>query len=224
MTTIFARALSRTSAFVVVALSLLLGASAINTASGQPRKRAQIGKRINELIGTEMKAWCNAKGVAYPPDKVLFRVFKKEQEIEVWAMNEGMDSMENVRSVPICSMDFNPGPKLEEDDDKTPEGFYLISRESFGTGSEYYWMWMKLDEANIDDDGIPDEGSCVKICLDYPNDVDTARSKVGLGIKKPGYGICIHGNCITAGCVSFNNRNMPFKAVLSTLKSYSMEC
>jgi len=159
------------------------------------------------MVGSDMKGWCNAKGVSYPPDDVLFRVFKQEREIEIWAKSEGAASMQLVRTVPICSMDFLPGPKLEQGDGKTPEGFYYIKRKSFGTSSAYYWMWMCLDDARIDSEGEPGKCSCVKICIDYPNDVDKFRSRKGLGISDPGDGICIHGNCITAGCVSFKNRD-----------------
>jgi len=173
-----------------------------------PKGHSAISERIEEMIGTDMRGWCEQKGVAYPPDKVLFRVFKMEREIEIWALSEGMTSMQLVTTVPVCSMDFLPGPKLKQGDSKTPEGFYHISRDSFSSRSGYYWMWVCLNEASIDNPGEEGNCSCLKICLEYPNDVDNARSKVGLGIGDPGDGICIHGNCITAGCVSFENRDL----------------
>jgi murein L,D-transpeptidase YafK len=196
---------------LLVSLACFLNWALPSAAQAQPKHPkgpSAISERIEEMIGAEMRGWCEEKGVAYPPDKVLFRVFKIEREIEIWAMSEGMVSMKLVATVPVCSMDFLPGPKLEQGDGKTPEGFYHISSKSFGSGSKFYWMWMCLSEASIEDAGEAGNCSCLKICLEYPNDVDKARSKVGLGIRDPGDGICIHGNCVTAGCVSFENRDL----------------
>jgi len=173
----------------------------------QPRGRRAIGERIEEMIGADMKSWCEAKGVAYPPEKVLFRVFKMEKEIEIWAMSKGLKSMQFVHTASICDMDWLPGPKLKRGDSKTPEGFYYIKRNDFGTSSKFGFMWMCLDEAGVDDSGESGKCSCVKICLDYPNNVDKARTRRGAGLKDPGDAICVHGNCISDGCVSFENRD-----------------
>lgn len=166
------------------------------------RGPAQILARIDSLISHQVREWCAGK-IDYPPDCTVIRVFKKEKKCEIWAKNASMDSLRYITDISICSMDFEPGPKLRINDGKTPEGFY---HGSFGYWSRYAWMWMELDEASLDDFGTPGTGSCFKICIEYPNNADRARSR-SAGFGNPGGDICIHGNCVTAGCVSFTNRN-----------------
>lgn len=182
-------------------------------AAPQPTARAlrlrtpgKVLGRIEEMAGDQMRGWCSKVGITYPPKAVLFRVFKAERETEIWGLPDGGGEMKLIRKVKICDMDFYPGPKLKRGDGKTPEGFYRISPGSFGYTSKHFWMWMCLHEALIDRRGKVGSCSSFKICIDYPNRVDRARSR-GLGIGSPGSAICMHGNCVSAGCVSYKNRD-----------------
>jgi len=156
---------------------------------------------VDAVVSTEDKAWCDAAGLRWPPDAAVLRVFKKEREAELWGMNAGHKKMALIKTLPVCAMDFEPGPKLREGDGKTPEGFY---RPSFEYGSKFWFMWMDL--AKPDDKGEVGKGSSFKMCTEYPNKADKARS-ASLGIRKPGSEICIHGNCVSIGCASFKNRD-----------------
>jgi hypothetical protein len=114
-----------------------------------------------------------------------------------------MDYLILLADVPICAMDREPGPKLRQGDGKTPEGFYT---GDFGFWSRYWWMWMDVGESTVDNPGSVGRGSAFKICLNYPNVLDRKRS-LHCGVQRPGSEICVHGNCVTAGCVSFENRD-----------------
>jgi murein L,D-transpeptidase YafK len=167
-------------------------------AQGSPE---EILRAVDASVSADHKDWCEAAGLRWPPEAVVLRIFKKEREAELWGMNAGQKRMSLIKTLPVCAMDFEPGPKLREGDKKTPEGFY---RPAFEYGSKFWFMW--LDPARPDDAGEVGKGYSFKLCTEYPNKADTARSKAA-GMKEPGSEICIHGNCVSVGCASFKNRD-----------------
>jgi hypothetical protein len=171
--------------------------------SDEPRKAKEIMDRINEIAGDSLASWCADVGLQYPPEGVLFRAFKRQREFEIWAKNKDMEQLVLLATLPICAMDFEPGPKLQEGDGKTPEGFYHPSPLYW---SSLWFMWMKLDPESIDSYGRKDQGSAFRLCIEYPNKTDKKRSK-SIDIDNPGSAICVHGNCVSAGCLSFENRD-----------------
>jgi murein L,D-transpeptidase YafK len=168
------------------------------------RSPAFIKKRLEALVGNFLKVKCIENSIIYPPKFVLFRCFKLEKEFEVWAGNSVKDSLRRILLLKVCAVDDIPGTKLQEGDGKTPEGFY---NSEILYGSSYDFMWIKLNNNDIDKYGSANQGSSFKICLDYPNSIEKQRTKSLLKTKSPGSAICIHGNCVTAGCISFENRN-----------------
>jgi murein L,D-transpeptidase YafK len=168
------------------------------------RSPAFIKKRLEALVGNFLKGKCTENGITYPPKFVLFRFFKYEKEFEVWAGNSRNDSLRRILFLKVCAVDEVPGTKLQEGDGKTPEGFY---NSSLLYGSGFDFMWIKLNNKDIDAYGSVNRGSSFKICLDYPNSIERQRTKTLLKTKSPGGAICIHGNCVTAGCISFENKN-----------------
>lgn len=166
------------------------------------KKSAYIANTIEKLIGNTMKKWCENAKITYPPACVLFRAFKLEKEYEIWGGNNS-ESLNLIQTLKICSVDDQPGPKLIIGDGKTPEGFYTCD---LSYGSQFWWMWIKLSKADVDKQGKPNVGSSFKICTSYPNAADQFRTKLFVKGKTPGAEICIHGNCVSAGCISFNNR------------------
>lgn len=160
-----------------------------------------IFKRLETLIGDSLKDIFRKKGLKYPPEYSLIRIFKKEKECEIWVGNR--ESIDLALTLPVCAMDFSPGPKLKQGDCKTPEGFYS-STELYG--SDLWFMWIRLDPGKVDERGECGKGSSFRLWLDYPNSLDKARTKKYLGNNTdPGGAICSHGNCVSVGCVSFEN-------------------
>ncbi|NIP80404.1 MAG: L,D-transpeptidase family protein [Gemmatimonadetes bacterium] len=113
-----------------------------------------------------------AGGVAGPVE-VYFRVFKREQELEVWARGEGERRFVRLQTYPVCQVSGDLGPKRKEGDRQIPEGFYTI--DVLNPRSEYH----------------------LSMRVDYPNAVDRARGRTG----SLGGDIFIHGGCSTIGCV-----------------------
>ena len=164
-----------------------------------------IKTRLEALIGNSMKEKCDSLGVKYPPSFVVFRMFKAEREFEIWVSGNRKDSMKLLAILPVCAVDYVPGTKLQSGDGKTPEGFFNCD---LMYGSSYAFMWINLNNSKIDDFGNVGNGcSSFKICTDYPHSIDRQRTKKILGNVSSGGEICIHGNCVTAGCISFKNEN-----------------
>jgi murein L,D-transpeptidase YafK len=183
-------------------LSVVLVAALAGAAGAKDlRDPDKILAKIDAIIKDDVTRWCAGKGVAYPPSAVVLRIFKKERELEIWAKNDGQEKMALVGTIPICAMDFTPGPKVIEGDGRTPEGFY---HPEVAYGSRHYWMWMDLDD--VDAQGETGRGSSFKMCTEYPNAVDRKRTKDARHAKTGGE-ICLHGNCVSAGCPSFRNRD-----------------
>ncbi len=165
-----------------------------------------IKKRLEKLIGKSMKAKCDSIGVKYPPKFVLFRSFKLEKEFEIWVGDTQKDSLKLLAILPVCAVDNQPSPKLQRGDGKTPEGFYNCD---LLYGSSYSFMWINLNRDKISNFGNVGNGcSSFKICTDYPHSIDRRRTQKNVGNStSTGGEICIHGNCVTAGCISFENEN-----------------
>lgn len=168
------------------------------------RSASFIKSRLQKLVGNSLKGICDKEGINYPPKFILFRTFKMEKEFEIWGANKRNDSLHLLLSLPICAMDFDPGPKLEEGDGKTPEGFYN-SQMQYWSQADY--MWIKLNNDDIDTYGSVGDGASFKIFLDYPNRFDWQQTKKIKKHSTPGGAIFIHGNCVSIGCLSFENRN-----------------
>lgn len=111
-------------------------------------------------------------GIASP--EVFFRVFKREQVLEVWARHRGGGPYQLLETYPVCKVSGRLGPKRRQGDRQIPEGFYAI--DLLNPQSEYH----------------------LSMRVDYPNPVDRARGGTGAPL---GGDIYIHGGCATIGCV-----------------------
>ncbi|NUP12673.1 MAG: L,D-transpeptidase family protein [Polyangiaceae bacterium] len=117
-------------------------------------------------------------GVNFPPHDVLYRVFKQEEEFEVWAGDEGKP-LRLIATYGICAASGVLGPKRAEGDRQVPEGYYKVGY--FHPASSYY----------------------LSAQVDYPNASDRLR-----GGPSPGGDILIHGRCASIGCVSMTDERI----------------
>lgn len=125
-----------------------------------------------ERKAERVDAVLEASGVA-DMGEVFFRVFKREQELEVWARAAGAEAFVLVNTYPVCEVSGELGPKRRQGDLQIPEGFYTI--DVFNPASRFH----------------------LSMRVDYPNAVDRVRSP-GQAL---GGDIYIHGGCATIGCV-----------------------
>lgn len=107
-------------------------------------------------------------------------VYKQEKELELWSRNEGDEEFILLKSFDICSTSGDSGPKRKQGDLQIPEGFYHISA----------WNpWSKFH---------------LSMCINYPNSSDRV-----LGVQgNLGGNICIHGSCVTIGCIPLTDEGI----------------
>ena len=115
-------------------------------------------------------------GASYPPKRLFFRAFKREAELEVWAVSK-MGTWNLVTTYAVASASGGPGPKRIEGDFQVPEGFYEIDRYN------------------------PKSSFHLSLGINYPN----ASDKILSNPDKPGYDIFIHGRDLSAGCLAMGD-------------------
>jgi len=69
-------------------------------------------------------------------DPVFIRIFKQEQQLEVW-LRQGL-SYTFFKSYSICRFSGKLGPKLKEGDKQSPEGFYTVGVNQLNPNSDYH--------------------------------------------------------------------------------------
>lgn len=129
----------------------------------------------------ELKRLFEEKGLSYPSNQLFFRVFKKESLFEMWAKNTKTNQYVLIKTYNICSMSGTAGPKRREGDYQVPEGFYYV---------DYYNPWSNFH---------------LSVRINYPNQSDRILSPHK---KSLGGDICIHGACVSIGCVAIEDENI----------------
>lgn len=125
---------------------------------------------------TVVKELFAAAHVSFPPASLLFRAWKSERELEVWASSSKDEPLSKVATYGICRLSGELGPKRSEGDGQVPEGFYTI---------HYLWSTSNYH---------------LEMKVGYPN----ASDKI-LGTREPGGDIMIHGACASIGCLSMSD-------------------
>ena len=109
---------------------------------------------------------------------ILVRVFKEEAELEVWKQDT-TGRFQILKIYPICRWSGDLGPKLQEGDRQTPEGFYRVTPELMNPHSNYY----------------------LAINIGYPNNFDKANNRDGSLLM-------IHGDCWSSGCYAMTDEQI----------------
>lgn len=128
--------------------------------------------RVQTRFG--IKRLFRERGIRYPAANIFLRVFKRERILEVWVRPHDSQRFVLLKQYMICALAGELGPKREQGDGQTPEGFYEI--DAFNPNSQYH----------------------LSLHVDYPN-----RSDRILGTQGAlGGDIFIHGGCQTLGCIA----------------------
>jgi murein L,D-transpeptidase YafK len=106
---------------------------------------------------------------------IFVRIFKEEAELEIW--KEKPDGRYYLfKSYPICTFSGELGPKIQEGDKQSPEGFYTVSPGQMNPNSQFHLAFN----------------------LGYPNDYDKANGRTGAALM-------VHGDCRSAGCYAMTD-------------------
>ncbi len=114
------------------------------------------------------------KAIGIDPNNfdLFIRIFKTEDEVELWLKNKGDSKYTLLKKIAVCAKSGDLGPKRREGDRQVPEGIYEIS--VFNPNSDYF----------------------LAVKVSYPNKSDKILAKGPMGGD-----IMIHGNCVTIGCI-----------------------
>lgn len=107
---------------------------------------------------------------------IFIRIFKEEEELEVWTQPKGKERFELWKTYPICAYSGGLGPKLKEGDMRSPEGFYFVPPSAMNPKSSYH----------------------LSFNLGYPNAYDRAHGRTGSFLM-------VHGKCVSIGCYAMTD-------------------
>ncbi|HEX9882290.1 MAG TPA: murein L,D-transpeptidase family protein [Hyphomicrobium sp.] len=105
---------------------------------------------------------------------VFVRIFKREFELEVWLKRDGR--FERFATYPVCMWSGALGPKLQQGDRQSPEGFYTVDKSSLNPNSKYHRSFN----------------------LGFPNAYDRAHGRTGSFLM-------VHGDCRSVGCYAMTD-------------------
>jgi murein L,D-transpeptidase YafK len=117
-----------------------------------------------------------ARGLHYGAP-IFLRIFKASKELEIWV--QAGRQFRLFRLYTICAISGELGPKEQEGDLQSPEGFYAVTPEQMNPDSHYHLAFN----------------------LGYPNAYDQAYSRTGSALM-------VHGNCVSAGCYAMTDTDI----------------
>ncbi|MBW2736153.1 MAG: L,D-transpeptidase family protein [Deltaproteobacteria bacterium] len=129
--------------------------TADSSASGTTRTQGAKARRLPTI-----KKMFSRASVTFPPARLLLRVYKKDQQLEVWANSSRHKPMKKVATYEICSQGYGLGPKTQQGDGKTPEGFYHLD---FYNRRSSYHLSMRVNYPNRLDRQLKRTGSAIMI-------------------------------------------------------------
>lgn len=169
-------------AFLFILVALVLGLSLHSSAQSfkaQQMKYDRVRTAAAEKE-TAIKRLFAEKNLHYPPSRILIRVFKQEQTVELWSSDTQQGAFELLKEYKVCASSGVLGPKRAQGDSQVPEGFYHIDR--FNPLSNFH----------------------LSLGVSYPNQSDRILGARG----RLGGDIFIHGNCVTIGCVPITDEGI----------------
>jgi murein L,D-transpeptidase YafK len=112
-------------------------------------------------------------------DPVFIRIFKEENELELWMKADDNTRYTLIKTYPICNWSGGLGPKFYEGDRQSPEGFYQTTLQSLKPDSQYHLAFN----------------------IEFPNAYDVAYGRTGSFIM-------VHGDCVSEGCYAMTDPQM----------------
>lgn len=158
---------------------LAVGASCCAFAEAKAETPATTPKAENLIAKTKEKIDQELKQKGFAAGQPIFvRIFKLPGTLEIW-MNKGRGGYDLFKSYQICNYSGFPGPKVNEGDWQSPEGFYSVSAKQMKPNSQYH---LAFD-------------------IGYPNEFDTSKNRSGNLIM-------VHGDCQSVGCFAMGDHRI----------------
>ncbi|MEE8110827.1 MAG: L,D-transpeptidase family protein [bacterium] len=225
------------AAFLLIPLTLL----ACLAPAGEARETSQIlngVSRTERRIRARLKPLVESKGLTYPPGDVFLRVFKLEEELELWARNGPSGPFTLVKTYKAFNLPLNytrgrngglqeAGPKRRMGDGRVPEGIYKILYHNPWSS---YHLSLAIGYPNPSDAilgrrmgtiSARGERAALNWWRRHGRRID--RSLLGgmpglwgdRRVNPLGNEIFIHGKEVTVGCIPIGDRNIEEVFVLT---------
>ena len=125
-------------------------------------------QQVTARVAPRLERELRARGLDYGAP-IFLRILKASKALELWV--QARQRFRLFRRYTICVASGTLGPKEQEGDLQSPEGFYGVTPAQMN----------------------PDSHSHLAFDLGYPNDYDQAYGRTGSALM-------IHGHCVSAGC------------------------
>jgi len=106
---------------------------------------------------------------------VFIRILKEERVLDLFAQTQE-GSFYLIKTYPICNYSGTLGPKLQEGDNQSPEGFYFVTPDRLNPLSSYH----------------------LSFNIGFPNAYDRALGRTGSFLM-------VHGSCVSVGCYAMTD-------------------
>ncbi len=113
-----------------------------------------------------------------PAQPMLVRIFKESSDLEVWKRTSSGE-YKLFKTYEICAWSGGLGPKFQEGDRQSPEGFYDITPGLMNPKSSYY----------------------LSVNTGFPNKFDRVWGRTGSNLM-------IHGDCSSRGCYAMTDEQI----------------
>ena len=155
---------------------LAMGAGSTQSAMGADLPSNPQAEHLMVQTRQKIEQELRQKGFAVG-QPIYVRIFKLPGTLELW-MNKGK-GYDLFKTYQICNYSSFPGPKVNQGDWQSPEGFYSVSAGQMKPNSQYH---LAFD-------------------IGYPNTFDTAQNRSGSLIM-------VHGDCSSVGCFAMGDHRI----------------
>ena len=149
--------------------SLLIAATLVGTPVPNTQRSRSAITRVQPQLETKLKSL----GINWG-SPLFVRIFKETKELEVWLQKD--KAFVHFKTYPICDFSGELGPKLQQGDSQSPEGFYFVSPNRMNPASSFH----------------------LSFNLGYPNKYERARGRTGDFLM-------VHGDCVSIGCYAMTD-------------------
>jgi len=168
------------AALILLALSDIV--PSFDTPAGEltpgPRTAHAALTGVSPDMEAHMRSMYERLDLDYPPKAVTLIAFKYERVLELWAETDGGPVL--IKRYRFCAASGTLGPKLRRGDMQVPEGIYNVV--NLNDKSRFH----------------------LSLLIDYPNRFDKEMADLD-GRSDLGSEICIHGGCVSAGCIALGD-------------------
>lgn len=152
--------------FLLIALLFLTGCQPAHITKINNIRERQIGSIEKEISAAGFRLGAQA----------YIRIFKEEAILETWLQNLETGRYELFKTYPVCTFSGLLGPKFQEGDKQSPEGFYDVVEDRLWPGSKYH----------------------LAMNIGFPNEYDQYHGRNGSYLM-------IHGGCESEGCYAMTD-------------------